>query len=105
MTAEVLILRRYSFGDSTDALSYGTTRVLADCGHDAWIAPTSAALVAERGVLTVCTDCAPAGPVRVETPPGVREELARRIGVAAADQRIAEVKERAARDGLGGLLS
>lgn len=96
----VLILRRYAFGDTADALSYGTKRVLADCGHDAWIAPTGAALVAERGVLTVCTDCAPTGPVEIVLPPGVREELAARVGVAEADQLIAEVVDVAKRDGL-----
>lgn len=100
MNAGVLIVRRYQFGDSAAALAYGSTRMLADCGHDAWVAPTGVALVEEQGVLTVCIDCAPAGPLEIHVPPGVREELAAHVGVTEADQVIAELKDRALREGL-----
>lgn len=92
---EVMILRRYAFGETAAAYAYGSVRILADCGHEAWIAPSGVVFLSRHPkILTVCTECMPTGEMDVAVAPGTREELAARFGVARADQLIAEVTER-----------
>ena len=89
----VLVLRRYKPG-STVGVVRGSTRTTADCGHECWIAPTGAVFIAaNESLLTICFDCVPEGELDVRAVPGSRDELAKHVGTAAADQVLAAARE------------
>lgn len=90
---KVIVLRPYAFGDTQDAVVYGATRIAADCGHEAWIAPSSRDLVREQGLLMICTGCMPGGPVDVRTTSRMHDELAAHMGDALSEVMLSTARE------------
>jgi hypothetical protein len=76
--------------------------VHADCGHAAYMSPSTVAFVTENEettFLVVCSDCIPKGliddpTVAKGTIPGSRQEMNQAIGVAETDQVIAWGEEK-----------
>ncbi len=73
----------------------GARTITADCGHEAWIAPTGIRLLVDTpSTKTCCLRCTPdTPPTEMRVPPGARDELTRRDGVAHADQIMAFIHE------------
>ena len=76
----------------------GSVKIIADCGHEVWVAPSGIALIKEREGDALfesrCIPCAIADPefqdrVKQQGPaevPGQREELAKALGQETANE-------------------
>lgn len=80
-------------------LGPGSRKIIADCGHEVWIAATGIRLLADSPqVKSCCLRCTPdTPPAEVYAPPGAREEMNERIGVAETDQLFAAMADYNAR--------
>lgn len=85
--------------ESTGPPVAGAVVITADCGHQAWIAPSGLQAQLSLGLRTSCAACLPDGPKEVVELPGAREELEQAIGAERATFIVSAVIEQARRGG------
>lgn len=104
MTPTHCICRPYNEAERDVAVTYGAVDLVADCGHRVWVAASTVRGMFGTDTKTMCTPCAlvfaalNGPPSSVSTYAGADEELTQIVGVAQADQIMAQVREYGSRD-------